>query len=316
MKSCRFATIGTNFIVDEFFAGAAREPRFKAEAVYSRTIEKGRAFASKHSVNKVYTSLEELACDNTIDAVYIASPNSCHAQQAILMMNHGKHVLCEKPLAPDVTQTREMIDASHRNGVVLMEAMRTIHSPMFGQIMDNIDRLGQLRGYTGIYCQYSSRYDRFKAGELPNAFNPQFGGGALRDLGIYCIYPMVMLLGRPQRVDIARTLLSSGIDGATTLTATYKQLTATVICSKIASSPQRSEIMGENGSLLFSKANVVREAEIVYRDGRHTDLTVPMMAEDMYYEISSFIDCIESGVVEGKLNNHALSLAVAEIMQA
>ena len=91
----RYGTIGTNYITDLFANGASVCKDLAYEAVYSRRQETGRAFADKYGVKKVYTDLEEMAEDPEIDGIYIASPNCFHRDQALLMLEHGKHVLCE-----------------------------------------------------------------------------------------------------------------------------------------------------------------------------------------------------------------------------
>ena len=98
-KKLRFAIIGTNFISDWIIAGGRQDQRFEVAAVYSRSQATASAFALKHSIPHTFTSLDALATSDLVDAVYIASPNSLHATQSILMMRHGKHVLCEKPFA-------------------------------------------------------------------------------------------------------------------------------------------------------------------------------------------------------------------------
>ena len=110
MGKVRFGVVGTNFITDWVIAGAREDERFQLSAVCSRTRERGEEFAAKHSIEHVFTSLEEMAASDKVDAIYIASPNYMHAEQSILCMNHGKHVLCEKPLA----QTHEDIEAMRK----------------------------------------------------------------------------------------------------------------------------------------------------------------------------------------------------------
>ncbi len=96
----RFAVIGTNWITEELIKAAREIEDFALTAVYSRTEEKAKEFAAKHDIPHLFTDLGKMAQSDVFDAVYIASPNSFHAQQAILCMSHGKHVLCEKPIAP------------------------------------------------------------------------------------------------------------------------------------------------------------------------------------------------------------------------
>ncbi|GJM74689.1 hypothetical protein HMSSN036_69050 [Paenibacillus macerans] len=107
----RFGTIGTNWITERFIQAALETEQFVLTAVYSRTEEKGKEFAAKFGDPKVFTEVKVLAESADVDAVYIASPNSLHAEQAILLMDHGKHVLCEKPMASNAAEVRRMIEA-------------------------------------------------------------------------------------------------------------------------------------------------------------------------------------------------------------
>ena len=96
MKKVRFGVIGTNNITDWVIAGGRQDERFELAAVCSRTQERAAEFAAKHNIPHTFTSLEDMASSDVIDAVYIATPNYCHARQAILCMNHGKHVLLSR----------------------------------------------------------------------------------------------------------------------------------------------------------------------------------------------------------------------------
>ena len=182
MRKVRFGIIGTNFITDWILEAAREELRFEATAVCSRSRETGQAFALKHGIPHLFTSPEEMAASSLIDAVYIAVPNSLHAALSILFMQQGKHVLCEKPLASNAKEAREMIRVARQNGVTLMEAMKSTLTPNFRQLRRHLAEAGCLRRYFASYCQYSSRYDKLKAGIVLNAFNPELSNGAMMDL--------------------------------------------------------------------------------------------------------------------------------------
>ena len=130
----RFGVIGTNWITERFIEAAREVEGFSLTAVYSRTEDKAKPFAAKYNIPHITTDLKVMLESNWIDAVYIASPNSCHANQAILCMNHGKHVLCEKPIASNVNELKEMIAAAKKNKVLLMEAMKSTLLPIFRTI--------------------------------------------------------------------------------------------------------------------------------------------------------------------------------------
>jgi predicted dehydrogenase len=311
----RFGIIGTNWITERFIQGALETEQFALTAVYSRTEEKGRTFAAQYNKPEVFTDLQEMLEQGSLDAVYIASPNSLHAEQAILCMNHGKHVLCEKPMASNAREVREMVAAAEKNNVVLMEALKSTLMPNFKVIQENLFKLGPIRRYFAGYCQYSSRYDAYKEGKLLNAFNPQFSNGSLMDLGIYCLYPMITLFGKPDLVKATGVMLASGVDGEGSMIMRYPDMEGVVMHSKISNSYLPAEIQGELGTMVIDKINQPYDVKIHYRDGNVEDLTKPQIHEPMYYEALEFIEMIKLGERDSKVNSHANSLAVAEVME-
>ena len=324
MEKVRFGVVGTNFITDWVIAGARQDPRFELVAVCSRSQERAEEFAAKHGIPYKFTSLEEMASSPVVDAVYIASPNFKHAEQSILCMSHGKHVLCEKPLASNAAEARRMIAASEKYNVTLMEAMKSTLNPNFLKLMRNVERVGKVRRYFSSYCQYSSRYDRLKAGELPNAFNPACSNGALMDIGVYTIYPMVVLFGRPQEVFASGTLLSSGTDGQGSVTFLYDGMEANVIYSKIADSHLPSEIQGEEGTIVMNHISRLKQVTFIPRMSQAVggqgeqpeaeDWSQSADKDRYYYEVAEFIDLVLSGRRESAVNTHCCSLMTMELM--
>ncbi|MCY9667193.1 Gfo/Idh/MocA family oxidoreductase [Paenibacillus alginolyticus] len=310
----RFAVIGTNWITEEFIHAARETGEFVLTAVYSRTEEKAAEFAQKFEVSHIYTSLETFAQSKEFDAVYIASPNSLHAEYAVLCMNHGKHVICEKPAASNTAELSAMIKAAQNNKVVFMEALKSTLLPNFKAIQDNLHKLGKIRRYFASYCQYSSRYDAYKQGTVLNAFNPIFSNGSIMDLGVYCIYPLAVLFGAPERVQASGVLLESGVDGEGSLLLSYKEMDAVIMHSKISSSYLPAEIQGEHATMVIDKINTPEKVEIRYRDGSVENLTREQAVRTMRYEAEEFIRLIKSGVLESTTNSHANSSIAMAIM--
>jgi predicted dehydrogenase len=313
MNRLRFGVIGTNFITDWVIAGGRQDERFEVAAVYSRTQEAAHAFAAKHDIPHTFTSLEAMAACPHIDAVYVASPNAFHASQSILCMEHGKHVLCEKAFASNAREAREMIAAARRNNVTLMEAMKPTLTPNFLTVRDALGRIGAIRRYFACYCQYSSRYDKFREGAVLNAFRLELSNGALPDIGVYTIYPMVVLFGRPQSIKATGLKLSSGVDGGGSAVFGYPDMDAAVLYSKIANSSLPTEIQGEEGNIVLDRINIISEVNLHFRDGRKECLTCPTKHE-YYYEIKEFIDLAQSGRQESVINSWENSLTTMEIM--
>ncbi|EHL79003.1 Gfo/Idh/MocA family protein [Bacillus smithii] len=311
----KFAIIGTNWITEEFIKAAKEVPDFSLKAVYSRTEEKAKEFAAKVGAELTFTNLEEMAKSDEIDAVYIASPNSFHAEQAILLMNHGKHVICEKPMASNTKEVQAMIEAAQQNNVVLMEAMKTTLLPNFQAIRKHIHKIGKIRRYFASYCQYSSRYDAYKQGTVLNAFNPQFSNGSLMDLGVYCLYPMVVLFGKPLNVKANSVKLETGVDGEGSVILDYGEMDAVVQYSKISNSYIPAEIQGEEGSIIIDAVHTPQKVEIRYRDGRIEDITETQDHHPMYYEAKEFIELIQNGKQQSEINSLQHSLTTIEIIE-
>lgn len=323
MKKIRFGVVGTNNITDWVIAGGKQDERFELAAVCSRTQERADEFAAKHGIPHTFTSLEEMASSPLIDAVYIATPNYVHAEQSILCMNHGKHVLCEKPFASNAKEVRLMIEAARKNKVTLMEAMISTLNPNFTIAKEKMKDLGTIRRYFASYCQYSSRYDKFKEGIILNAFKPELSNGAVMDIGIYTIYPMVALFGKPQKIEAQGIVLHTGADGQGAVNFQYEGMNATVLYSKIANSALPTEIEGEAGNLLLDKIHITRQVDYIPRQvtaqGKEQDnhlqsIGVPLDKSEYYYEIAEFINLIEQGKQESAVNSWENSLTTLEII--
>lgn len=320
MKKIRFGVVGTNFITDRVISAGLQDERFEIVAVCSRTQERADEFATKHNIPLTFTSLEEMARCKDVDAVYIATPNCHHAWQSILCMNNGKHVLCEKPIASNARETRQMMDAARKNKVTLMEAMISTLNPNFIIARKKIKDIGRIRRYFASYCQYSSRYDKYKEGIVLNAFKPELSNGAVMDIGVYTIYPMVALFGRPEKIDAQGVVLASGVDGQGAVNFQYPGMNATVLYSKIADSKLPSEIEGEDGNILLDGIHIARQVDFIPRQpassGNSTahSIGVELEKSAYYYEIAEFINLVESGQQESKTNSWNVSLITMEII--
>lgn len=310
----RFGIVGSNFIVDKVLDAARLDLRFDLVAIYSRTQNRADEFAAKHNIPHTFTSLEEMAASPLIDAVYIASPNSFHASQSILFMQHGKHVLCEKPFASNTREARSMVETSRKYNVTLMEAMKPTLTPNFLSVKKHLDNIGIVRRYFSCYCQYSSRYDQLKAGVVLNAFDPSLSNGAVMDIGVYTIYPMVVLFGRPNKISATGLKLPTGVDGQGGINFEYDGMNATVMYSKIANSTLPTEIQGEDGTITLDRINIINEVKIQYREGTSQIISKPIEQDDYYHEIAEFISLVESGKRESDINSHENSLVTMEIV--
>ncbi len=311
-----YATIGTSMITERFIEAAAESGRLTLKAIYSRNLEKATRFANQYEVKLVFNQLEELANCDEIEVVYIASPNSIHYEQAIFLMEHGKHIICEKPMFTSMKEWEKAFETAKKNHVFLFEAMRTIHAPNFKLLKDNLGRVGQIRNVNLQYMKYSSRYDQYLDGEVPNIFSAKFAGGALVDLGIYPLYMAIALFGKPESSVYVPVMLESGVDGGGTLVLQYNDFVCTIVCSKITDSYGSNEIHGEKGNIIFPGSGTVGKIEYIDRETKVCEpFSIEQTDNDMVYEIETFTNIIETGDEERYLDLTHLSGLVLNVME-
>ena len=243
----RFGTIGTGWIANSYVDGALDSGLWQLTAVYSRTKEKGLAFAAPYGVKTIFTDLEEMAATDKIDAVYIASPNKLHIEQARVFLEHGKHVICEKPLS---AHAKDVADLPQRK--LLEEALKKIGDISVAKI---------------DFCQRSSKYDAYLAGSLPNIFNPALETGALMDLGVYCVYPALYLFGKPQNTLAVSHLLASGADGSDIVAMQYPDKLVNLVFSKVGQAGANTDFQGTNGTVSVESISKLANISIRYNNG-------------------------------------------------
>lgn len=327
----RFGIVGTGRISEWVLKGAIQDQRFKATAVCSRSGDAAAAFISKHpevfsADTKIFTSIEDLASCPDVDAVYIGTPNRTHRDYTVTCLEHGKHVLCEKPLGCDEQEVKDMTDASKRNGKALMEAMISTLNPNFKAARAKLEEIGDVRQVFSSYCQYSTKYDALKQGIVANSFNPQMGGGALEDIGVYTTFPTVALFGEPADVTSKVTTIPEecgnvNLQGMTILQ--YDGMIASLAYSKAVDAHTVTEICGEKGNIILDNIHNCKKVEFLPHaapsGGRGPAAERELLREglemdDYFYEFEEFINVIESGKIESEINTHEVSLVNRRLM--
>ena len=176
-------------------------------AVAGRSLEKAERFKSEFGFEKAYGSYEALLADPAIEAVYIPLPNTLHVEWVIKAAKAGKHILCEKPLAPSAAQAAQMQAAARENGVLLMEAFAYLHSPLIAAIKAELDR-----GAIGEVCYLENAFVTSDYDLSNIRMRRETLGGSLYDLGCYCISQAVWLLGEPEAVRAVADFSDQGVD--------------------------------------------------------------------------------------------------------
>ena len=277
----RFGTIGSGWIADEYIHGAKDSGLWELTAVYSRTQERATAYAKQHGAKHAFTNLEEMAASDVLDAVYIASPNAFHYEQAKLFLEHGKHVICEKPLCAQARKVWELQQIAKDRGLVYLEAIMFLHLPQRKLLEDALGQLGQITLVKLDFCQRSSKLDRYLEGELPNIFNPAMETGALMDLGVYCVYPALALFGEPESFTVEPQMMESGADGAGIVTMRYPDKLVTLTYSKLGQAGANSDFQGTDGTLSVESISRIAGLSLWHKDGT----TEQLYGDDEKYKL-------------------------------
>lgn len=263
----KYGTVGTSIITDNFIQSAKLVEGLELAAVYSRNLGKGREFSGKYGIDTVFTDLEQMASSNAIDAVYVASPNSLHYEQCKLFLEHGKHVLCEKPITVASSEVKELIELAKQKDLIYMEAIIMLHLPARLLLREALQKIGSITTARFDYSQLSSKYQSYLNGDVPNIFNPKLATGCLMDLGIYCVYPALDFFGLPEKITSAAGFLSTGADGYGNSTFSYSDKQIALSYSKTGQSRIGSEILGDKGTIVIDSISKLTGIKIVWNDG-------------------------------------------------
>jgi predicted dehydrogenase len=290
----RWGILAPGKIAHKFVAGVQALPDAEVVAVGSRALDRAQAFAAQYRIPRAYGSY--LAADPDLDAIYVATPNQVHAETAILCMEHGRPVLCEKPFAGNVEQAEAMVGCAHSQRVFLMEAVWTRFLPIMGVVSDWLaqGRIGELRR---LECDFSFRCDGNPASRLMNA---ELGGGGLLDVGIYALaFTSWVFGGLPPRYASLAEVGKTGVDEQAGILLLYPRgELAVVTCGVRTQGTISVRITGTEGSIElptpFYRAQeaVLKTPQSEIRERR------PFLASGYEYEAMEVARCVRGGLLE------------------
>ena len=245
MTQLNWGILGTGNIARQFAAGARTARCSPIAAVASRNPEKAQAFAAAQSIATAYGRYDDLIRDPAIAAVYISLPNSMHHPWAIKALRAGKHVLCEKPLAASAAEAQEMFDESRRAGRILVEAFMYRAHPLTAAVVQAArgGDIGPIRLIRSSFCYRTTRIaDNIR-------FDPALSGGALMDIGCYCIDFSTLIAGQPpSAVHASGHLHDRGVDDVSAGTLSFPNgIVASFTCGMSVQVDNSAYICGEDG---------------------------------------------------------------------
>lgn len=260
----KLTVVGTGKIVEEALPIITATNGIQVQALVStpRSQEKAKALADHYQIQDLYTDLEEALTNPNTDTVYVATPNHLHYEMTKAALLAGKHVICEKPFTLKEAQAQELAEIAKRKQLILLEAITNLYLENFAVLKEELTNLGDIKIVDCNYSQYSSRYDAFKDGVIAPAFDPEKGGGALRDLNIYNIHLVVALFGEPTSVDYLPNM-ERGVDTSGILILDYTDFKVVCIAAKDCSAEVRTTIQGNRGSLIVAgESNTLPQVQV------------------------------------------------------
>lgn len=286
-------------------------------AVAARSLERAQEFAKKHNIPKAYGNYEELANDPEIDVVYVGTIHPCHLPACLLYMNARKNLLCEKPFAMNSGEVQKLIASARKNNIFLMEAMWTRFFPASREISRILSQgeLGEVkvaRAEFGVPIMH-----------VPRAVEKELGGGALMDIGVYCVQFALMVFDgeRPESIQASGFCLDTGVDEAMVVTLTFsRNRIAVCICSVAAQLPNEAVIVGTKGSIKIP-ANMWCPTSLVV-NGKEEEYPLPqpslplnfVNSTGMRYEAEEVRQCLLKGLKESSRMSLSDSALLMEVM--
>ena len=238
--------LSTANINREILAGAAESDRVRVVAVGSRDHARAEAYAAEHGLERAHGSYEALLSDDGVDAIYISLPNGLHHEWTLKALAAGKHVLCEKPYTRRSAEVEEAFDVAEGSGLVLMEAFMYRHHPQTLEVQRLV-----AAGAIGRLCAVKTTFT-FPLADLSDVRAlPELDGGALMDVGCYCISGIRALAGEPERVRGEQVTGTTGIDmGFHGTLRCANDVVGQFEASFRSPKRQSLEVVGEDGVLL------------------------------------------------------------------
>lgn len=313
MRKYKIGIIGCGHIAEKMAATINAMPEVAGYAVASRNMEKAKAFASRWNFSKAYGSYVELAADNEVDLVYIATPHSLHYEHALLCISYGKPVLCEKSFTANAIQAEELIRKAEERGVFITEAIWTRYMPLSIKMKELLEQ-----NVIGTPHALSANIGYVIAGKERIA-KPELGGGALLDIGVYTLNFAAMAFGSDiKEVHSVCQLTDTGVDGQESITLLYNDgKMASLLSTVYAQTDRTGVISGDKGFMVIENINNPECIKIYGPDyGLKAEYSAPLQITGFEYQVRASIEAIENGWKESPYMPHRETVRIMHQMDA
>lgn len=295
MGKLKFSIFCTGLIAEKMAATVVKMEDIELYAVAARDQKRAEIFAQKYGFQKAYGSYQQLAEDPQSDLIYIASLHSFHAEQVKLCLEHGRNVLCEKPFTVNAREAKELICLAQQKKVFLMEAVWTRFLPFVAELK-RILQSGDL----GKVCSLTADFGGNAMG-VERIARPELAGGALLDVGVYCLTLASMLFGNTvEKSFSAASFTDTGVDGENSMILQYADgRIATLRSSVVCPYSNKAVIYCEKGRVELENFWNAQEI-LVYKTGRTVPeiYRTPCGISGYEYEVETAARAIAAGETE------------------
>ncbi|MFZ1062299.1 MAG: Gfo/Idh/MocA family oxidoreductase [Acidimicrobiales bacterium] len=314
VKKLRWGILGTGSIARTFVSDLAFIEEGEAVAVGSRSLDAAAAFAAAYGIGAHYGSYEELVRDRDVDAVYVATPHPFHRENAILALEHGKHVLVEKPFTLNAAEARDVVAAARQHDLFALEAMWTRFLPSMIAVRERLAG-GDLGEIVGVQADHGQWFEKDRESRL---FAPELGGGALLDLGIYPVSFASMVLGTPERMVVLADPAFTGVDATTSMLFGYASgAHAVLTCTLRARSATRACIAGEDARIeLDPDFYSASGFSLIGRNGTRERFEFAREGRGLFYEAQEVARCVDADLRESPVMPLDETISIMETMDA
>ena len=282
----KLGILGSGKIVKEVLPVLKKIKNIDLVAIAARNEEKLQNLAKEFDIKKYYLGIDELLQDQDIDTVYVALPNHLHFDAMDKAIDYGKDIICEKPFTSNFYETKQIIEKAKHKDVMIVEAISHRFIPNAIETKKMINDLGEIKIVSFNYSQYSSRYDKFKAGNIEPVFSLEASGGALIDLNLYNVAFAVDTFGLPKDVKYFANI-EKDIDTSGIVILDYEDFKVSCIGSKDSAAPMVNTIQGTKATIEIPDAlNSFGEfnMEVVGDDGQFSFQFNEEGRSRLYYE--------------------------------
>lgn len=308
----RWGILATGTIAHKFATGISALEDAEIVAVGSRSQAGADRFGDEFNIPNRHAGYAALAADPQVDAVYIGTPHSFHKENALLCLEAGKAVLCEKPFTINAAEARVVIEAARTRKLFLMEAMWTRYIPLMVEL-----RTLLADGVIGDLRMVSADFG-YRAGFDPErrTFNPHLGGGALLDVGIYPLSLASMLWGRPVDIATSAELGETGVDEQAGMVLRYAGGELAVLHTAVrTSTPQEAILMGTDGWIRIHTPWWIPRTMTLHKPGKEPQvIDIPYAGNGYNYEADEVHRCLKAGKLESDVMPLDETLALMETM--